>query len=116
MNKLVRVRRLLSRLEFLSELPERLADLIQQERYRDAVTLYSKTIRVLTAHQHVLSFKNIKERTESMMRDLRVRVMDLLDDPQLEGVKVTGTRLINVMIETAKPTFCCVTTCRLRIS
>ena len=30
------------------------------QNYKDAVQLYSKTITVLTAHSHVLSFKNIK--------------------------------------------------------
>jgi hypothetical protein len=88
-DKLVRVRRLLSRLEFLSELPEKLSDMIQRELYKEAVQLYSKTIKVLTSHSHVLSFKNIKERTEQMMTDLRGRVMDLLDDPSLEAVKLT---------------------------
>ncbi len=61
-DKLVRVRRLLHRLEFLSELPERLAGMIDQHQYREAVQLYNKTISVLTRHQHVLSFKNIKVR------------------------------------------------------
>jgi hypothetical protein len=88
-DKLVRVRRLLSRLEFLSELPEKLAEMISKEMYKEAVTLYSKTIKVLTSHSHVLSFKNIKERTERMMQDLRGKVMDLLDDPALEAVKLT---------------------------
>ena len=88
-DKLVRVRRLLSRLEFLSELPEKLAEMISKEHYKEAVQLYSKTIKVLTSHSHVLSFKNIKERTERMMQDLRGRVMDLLDDPALEAVKLT---------------------------
>lgn len=59
-DKLVRVRRLLNRLEFLSELPERLAEMIDNKMYKEAVQLYNKTISVLTRHQHVLSFKNIK--------------------------------------------------------
>ena len=48
------------RLEFLSELPERLAEMIDNKMYKEAVQLYNKTISVLTRHQHVLSFKNIK--------------------------------------------------------
>lgn len=59
-DKLVRVRRLLNRLEFLSELPERLAAMIDHKLYKDAVQLYNKTISVLTRHSHVLSFKKIK--------------------------------------------------------
>lgn len=60
MDKLVRVKRLLERLEFLSELPERLSKMIDQKMYKEAVQLYNKTISVLTRHSHVLSFKNIK--------------------------------------------------------
>lgn len=58
----MRIRRLLERLEFLSELPERLSDMIENELYIDAVKLYNKTISVLTRHSHVLSFKKIKVR------------------------------------------------------
>ena len=87
--KLVRVRRLLTRLTFLSELPEKLAEMIDREQYSKAVRLYSKTINVLKQHSHVLSFKNIQERTEQMMQDLRGKVMNLLDDPSLDAVKLT---------------------------
>jgi hypothetical protein len=37
----------------------------------------------------VLSFKNIKERTEGMMHDLTGKVVDLLDDDSLEAIKVS---------------------------
>ena len=60
MDKLVRVRRLLDRLEFLNELPERLAVMISHKKYIEAVQLYNKTITVLTRHSHVLSFQKIK--------------------------------------------------------
>ncbi len=43
-SKLVRVRRLMSRLEFLSELPERLERLIGEGRYETAVKLYKESI------------------------------------------------------------------------
>jgi hypothetical protein len=59
-DKLVRVRRLLDRLGFLNELPERLEGMIHQQQYREAVQLYNKTISVLTRHSHVLSFHKIK--------------------------------------------------------
>lgn len=61
-DKLVRVRRLLDRLGFLNELPERLEAMITHRHYKEAVQLYNKTISVLTRHQHVLSFKKIKVR------------------------------------------------------
>lgn len=59
-SKLVRVRRLLQKLEFLSELPEKLVELINVGQYKRAVQLYRRTITVLTKHSHLLSFKNIK--------------------------------------------------------
>jgi hypothetical protein len=46
-SKLVRIRRLLSRLEFLSELPEKLERLIGNERYEVAVKLYKESIGTL---------------------------------------------------------------------
>ena len=73
-DKFVRIKRLLSRLDFLSELPEKLEAMIQHEKYLQAVDLYNKAIKILTKHSHILSFKNIKERTVSMMADLRVKV------------------------------------------
>lgn len=68
-DKIVRVRRLLDRLEFLSELPERLAKMIDNKLYFEAVKLYNKTISVLTRHSHVLSFKKIKVRTKFIAQD-----------------------------------------------
>lgn len=91
-DKIVRVRRLLHRLEFLCELPERLAGMIDARQYKEAVQLYHQTISVLTRHQHVLSFQHIKERTEAMMVDLTGRVLNMLDDFTLEDVKVTTLR------------------------
>ena len=45
-NKLVRVRRLLDRLELLSELPERLTSMIFHDFDKETVILYKKTITV----------------------------------------------------------------------
>ena len=101
-DKLVRIKRLLNRLEFLSELPEKLAAMIDKKEYKPAVELYKNTINVLTRHSHVLSFKNIKESTEVMMKDLTLKVMNLLDDPTLEAVRltqyVTVLRMMNASI------------------
>lgn len=88
-DKLVKVRSLLAKLEFLSELPEKLARMIEREHYHDAVALYNKTIRVLTKHASVLSFRNIQLRTEQMMKDLRVMVMGLLEEKSLHMPKLT---------------------------
>lgn len=87
--KLVRVRRLLKRLEFLTELPERIAEMIDNGKYGGAVKLYSKTINILKQHSQVLSFKNIQERTEKMMSELRNKVMLLLDDNSIDSIELT---------------------------
>lgn len=74
----MRVKRLLSRLEFLSELPEKLAEMIQKEHYKEAVQLYSKTIKVLTSHSHVLSFKNIKVTISDIIFSVGIRVIAVI--------------------------------------
>lgn len=88
-DKLVRIKSLLNKLDFLCELPEKLQDMIGRELYHPAVKLYNKTITVLKSHAHVLSFKHIQERTERMMADLRGKVSNLLDDPSLDAEKLT---------------------------
>lgn len=97
-DKLVRVSRLLRRLEFLSELPERLELMISSRLYKSAVELFNKSVKVLEKHSHVLSFKNILERTQVMMTDLRGKVLTTFEDPKLEvqelGVNVAVLRCI----------------------
>lgn len=105
-DKLVRVRRVLERLEFLSELPEKLSSMIHKEEYQRAVQLYRRTIHVLTQHSQVLSFRKIKERTESMMADLRGKVTDLIEDPNLEAVKLTQYASILRLMEANRQQVC----------
>ena len=78
------------RLEFLSELPERLELMISKRQYRAAVEVFNKSVKVLEKHSHVLSFKNILERTQIMMTDLRGKVLAGLDDPKLEVQELTS--------------------------
>lgn len=88
-DKLVRIKRLLTRLEFLSELPERLEKMIEEEMYTAAIQLYKRTISVLIKQENVLSFKKIKEKTENMMQDLRLKVLSLMDAQTLEAQQLT---------------------------
>jgi len=88
-DKLARIRRLLTRLEFLSELPERLESMIEQGMYKQAIQLYNKTISVLTKQEQVLSFKKIKLKTENMMNDLRLKVLSLMDSSAMEAQQLT---------------------------
>lgn len=77
------------RLEFLSELPERLEKMIDQGMYKAAIQLYNKTLSVLKKQSHVLSFKKIQERTESMMIELRAKVLSLFDSQSLDTQQLT---------------------------
>lgn len=63
--------------------------MIEKEMYTGAIQLYKKTINVLTKQSHVLSFKKIQEKTENMMKELRVKVMGLFDSNNLEVQQLT---------------------------
>ena len=99
--KLVRVQRLLKRLEFLTELPERLTEMIDRKEYNAAVQLYRRTNHVLTRYGHVLSFKNIQQSADNMMASLCSRIMDGLDDPELDSTQVT--RFVSILINMNAP-------------
>lgn len=77
--------------------------MIAKEQYQLAVNLYNKTINVLTKHSGVLSLKNIKERTELMMIELRGKVTNLLDDSKLEITKLSQYVIILRMMQASKP-------------
>jgi hypothetical protein len=72
--KLVKLQSVLERLSFLQELPEKLERMIDAKQYAKAVQLYSQTSQVLKKHGEVLSFRNIHQKTEKMMSELRVKV------------------------------------------
>jgi hypothetical protein len=72
--------------------------MISKAKYLEAVDLYTKVISILTKYSHVLSFKNIQERTVSMMADLRVKVLDLFEQDNIEAVKMTQyVRILRLM-------------------
>ena len=99
--KFVRVQRLLKRLEFLTELPERLTGMIDRKEYDAAVQLYRRTNHVLTQYGHVLSFKNIQKSANDMMSSLSSRIMDGLDDPELDSAQVT--RFVAILVSVNAP-------------
>ena len=82
--KLVRVYRLLERLQFLSSLPETLTTMMDNEQYEDAVQLYRTSSRVLKRYAHILSFQNIEKQCTVMMESLCSVLYAKLSDPFLE--------------------------------
>ncbi len=82
--KLVRVHRLLERVQFLSSLPETLTKMMDNEQYEDAVQLYKTSSRVLKQYSHILSFQNIEKQCTKMMESLRTVLYTKLSDPFLD--------------------------------
>ncbi|CAM9459336.1 unnamed protein product [Ectocarpus sp. 8 AP-2014] len=68
MDKLVRVRRLLQRLDFLFQLPQRLEEAVQEGQYAKAIRYFSMTKDILHKHSHVSSFGAIQRDCEDTLR------------------------------------------------
>lgn len=78
-DKLVRVRRLLSRLEFLFELPDILRSAIERGNVAQAIKYYSMTHAILKKHKHVSSFGAILRESEEIVATLKVRLEAKVD-------------------------------------
>jgi hypothetical protein len=81
--KLVRVHRLLERLQFLSGLPEKLTAMIDQGSFKEAVQLYKSSSRILIKYSHILSFRNIEEQCKAMMENLKKHLLKLLQSSEI---------------------------------
>ncbi|EQC39322.1 hypothetical protein SDRG_03527 [Saprolegnia diclina VS20] len=78
--KLVGVRRLLKRLEFIFQLPQRLKSAIKAQEYEKATKYFVIANRILKRYQHIASFKTIQVEAEHIMVGLRTIVQKKLDD------------------------------------
>jgi vacuolar protein sorting-associated protein 51 len=83
---LVRVRRLLSRLAFLFDLPEILRAAAEKGNAAQAIKYYSMTHGILRKHSHVSSFGAILRETEEIMAGLRARLEAKVDAPGVSQV------------------------------
>lgn len=81
--KLVRVHRLLERLQFLSGLPEKLTSMVERESFKDAVQLYKTSSKILQQYSHVLSFNNIEKECIAIMDSLQSLLLSKLAEPSL---------------------------------
>jgi len=70
-DKLVSVRRLLKRLDFLFDLPINLNRYVQGQDFALAVACYSKAIDILRQHNHVPSFKSIQHESDQIIAGVR---------------------------------------------
>ncbi|KAE9024157.1 hypothetical protein PF010_g3887 [Phytophthora fragariae] len=68
--KLIGVRRLLKRFEFIFELPQRLNTAVKQKEYANATKYYLLARRILGRYEHISSFKTIQMEAEKIMQQL----------------------------------------------
>ncbi|KAJ0389459.1 hypothetical protein ATCC90586_011391 [Pythium insidiosum] len=68
--KLIGVRRLLKRLEFIFELPQRLTTAVKQEEFATATKSFLLARRILSRYEHIASFKTIQVEAEKTMKHL----------------------------------------------
>ena len=94
-DKLVRVRRLLKRLEFIFELPQRLRQSIELDTAEQAVKYYNMTRPLLTQYSHIPSFHNIERESQGIIATLKLDLQGELDDVSIApGRLAERTRLL----------------------
>ncbi|CAM9697603.1 unnamed protein product, partial [Choristocarpus tenellus] len=79
MDKLVRVRRLLERLDFLFQLPHKLEEAVEAGEYSKAIRYFSMTKDILRKHSHVSSFGAIERECEETVCRLQAHLQEELD-------------------------------------
>jgi hypothetical protein len=90
-DKLVRLRDLLKKLEFLFELPARLNQSIELEAYSRAAKYFNMTHGILCQYTHIPSFESIKEESEEIMGALREKLQGLIQgsDESMDQFKLS---------------------------
>ncbi|CAK4758355.1 unnamed protein product [Aphanomyces euteiches] len=86
--KLVGVRRLLKRLEFIFQLPQRLKSAMKAQEYEKATKYFVVANRILKRYQHIASFKTIQMEAEHIMFGLRTIVQKKFDDENTTPAQV----------------------------
>ncbi|CAI5742258.1 unnamed protein product [Peronospora destructor] len=89
--KLIGVRRLLKRFEFIFELPQRLKTAVKQKEYDNATKYYLLARRILTRYEHVSSFKAIQVEAEKIIEQLGLLLKKRMFDTTLESEKLCET-------------------------
>ncbi|CAH0493513.1 unnamed protein product [Peronospora farinosa] len=89
--KLIGVRRLLKRFEFIFELPQRLKTAVKQKEYNNATKYYLLARRILRRYEHVSSFKAIQVEAEKIIEQLELLLKNRMFDTTLESEKLCET-------------------------
>ena len=80
-DKLAGVRRLLTKLQFLMELPARLRQCVVEERFSDAIRYYEGTKAVLERFKATEGFGHLDVQIEESMDEIRAKLQARLCDP-----------------------------------
>ena len=91
-DKLTGVRRLVTKLQFLMELPVRLRQCVDEERYRDAISYYEGTKGVLERFKTTDGFGDLEAQIEESMEEIRVKLQARLRDPRADHAAVREAR------------------------
>ncbi|KAL3671501.1 hypothetical protein V7S43_003423 [Phytophthora oleae] len=89
--KLIGVRRLLKRFEFIFELPQRLNTAVKQKEYANATKYYLLARRILGRYEHISSFKTIQMEAEKIMQQLERLLRKRMLDTTLESEELCET-------------------------
>ncbi|OAO13580.1 vacuolar protein sorting-associated protein [Blastocystis sp. ATCC 50177/Nand II] len=85
-DKLVNVKRLLKKLQFLFDLPSRLQRCVELEAYDQAVDYYISSSQVLNDYRHIQSFNTIQESSDAIMSKLKTHMLLAIQEP---GIRMT---------------------------
>ncbi|ETI52637.1 hypothetical protein F441_04228 [Phytophthora nicotianae CJ01A1] len=89
--KLIGVRRLLKRFEFIFELPQRLNTAVKQKEYANATKYYLLARRILGRYEHISSFKAIQVEAEKIIQQLERLLKKRMLDTTLESEELCDT-------------------------
>nr|CCA21969.1 fatfree family protein putative [Albugo laibachii Nc14] len=102
--KLISVRRLLKRLDFLFQLPQRLESSVKNKDYDDAIKYFLVARRILSRYEHITSFKTIQNDSEKIMTELQTLLKDTLKNPTVPSTLVS-LQTLNCCTDTERQQF-----------
>ena len=105
-DKLVRARRLLKRLEFLFELPRRLSAAAQQKQYKEAVRYYAMTEEILQRYDRVPSLKEIHKECRRIAAKIKTGIRASLDSKIDNDVADIAVR-VELLVQLGSDPFDC---------
>ena len=100
---LVRLQRLIKKLEFLFELPHRLNRSIELEAYAQAVKYFNMASGILQKHNEVTSFGAIQEESDKIMSQLKVTMRSKVDSKSEMMSATLISELIGLLISLGEP-------------